>query len=179
MILALIDEAVASGARLEKACEILELSARSVQRWRVGGQDLRRGPKSTPANKLSAQERQRLLEVVNSPRFRDLSPHQIVPLLADEGVFLASESTIYRVLREEKLLAHRHRARPATRHKPREHVASGPNEVWAWDITYLPTLVRGQFFYLYMILDVWSRRIVAATVYEQELTELAADYPTY
>ncbi len=67
--------------------------------------------------------------------FRDLSPRQIVPLLADEGQYLASESTFYRVLREAGQLAHRSPARPARAHKPKEHIAHGPNEVWSWDIT--------------------------------------------
>lgn len=175
MILDLIDEAVRSGARQGPACEILGLSARGVQRWRRSGQDLRCGPKSAPSSKLSTEERQHLLEVVNSPRYRNLSPHQIVPLLADEGLYLASEATIYRVLREEKQLEHRHRTRPATHSKPREHVATGPNEVWAWDITYLSSPVRGQFFYLYLILDVWSRKIVAAQVHGEESADLAGE----
>lgn len=175
MILSLIDEAVAAGARLKPACRILGLSVRSVQRWRGGGRDLRCGPKSEPPNKFSEAERRCLLAALNSPRFRDLSPHQIVPRLADEGVYIASESTMYRVLREEKLLAHRHRARPATHKKPREHVSHGPNEVWAWDITYLKSPVQGMFFYLYMFLDVWSRKIVAARVYDRECNELAAE----
>jgi len=178
MIMELIDEAVAAGARQEPACEILGLSARTIQRWREegGGEDRRQGPDTEPANKLSTDERQELLAVVNSPKFRDLPPAQIVVRLADEQRYLASPSTIYRILREEQQLAHRERSRPASpRQKPREHVATGPCQVWSWDITYLPGPVRGRFFYLYLILDVWSRKIVGAEVHEHECSDLAAE----
>lgn len=176
MTLSLIAEAVESGARLDVACEALGISARTVERWRSGqAEDQRRGPKTAPPNKLSAQERRKVLSVVNSPRFRDLSPNQIVPLLADDGRYLASESTVYRILREEDLLQHRGRSRAPTRRRPTEHVATGPNQVWSWDITYLKSPVRGMFFYLYMIVDVWSRKVVGFEVHDAESPDLASD----
>jgi transposase InsO family protein len=116
-----------------------------------------------------------VLETMNLPEFRNLPPHQIVPLLADQEVYLASESTMYRILREEKQLEHRQRSRPATHSRPHEYVARGPCQVWSWDITYLRSSVRGIFFYLYMIVDVWSRKIVGWEVHECESTELAAE----
>lgn len=174
----LVEEAVKAGARREAAAEILGLTVRTLQRWAdqgPGSDDQRRGPHTEPANKLSATERQRVLEVVNSPKYRDLAPAQIVPRLADEeGIYLASESTLYRVLREEKQLTHRERSRPATSTRPAEQVATGPNQVWSWDITYLPAPVRGTFFYLYLILDVWSRKIVGGVVHEEESSDLAS-----
>jgi len=174
----LIDQAVAAGARRGKAAQLLGLTVRTLQRWeRQGsdGDDMRHGPHTVPGNKLSAHERQALLDLANTPAYRDLSPHQIVPRVLDEqGRYLASESTLYRVLREEKQLAHRERSRPATRTRPNEYVATGPNEVWSWDITWLPGPIRGTFFYAYMILDVWSRKIVGAQVFPQETAELAA-----
>lgn len=91
-----------------------------------------------------------------------------MPQLADGGEFLASESTIYRLLRAEGQLAHRGRARPAAHHRPKELVATAPNQVWSWDITYLPSLIRGKFFYLYMIVDVFSRKIVGRAVHDAE-----------
>ena len=170
MIIKLIDKAVESGARLKKTADIMGLSARTIIRWRQqgGGQDQRNGPLTTPANKLNEQERQEILDVSNSVPFRDLSPKQIVPKLADQGVYLASESTFYRVLKEHKLLAHRQASKPAARHHPKEHVATGPCQVWSWDITYLQTSVKGLFFYLYMVVDVWSRKIIAAQVFAEE-----------
>jgi transposase InsO family protein len=115
-----------------------------------------------------------VLETVNSPEYRDLSPKQIVPRLADAGTYLASESTVYRLLRECGLHAHRERSRPPTHSRPREHEADGANQVWSWDITYLPSAVRGQFFYLYMVEDVWSRKVVGWEVHREESMDLAA-----
>ena len=174
----LVDEAVRAGARQEAAAEILGLKARTLQRWRQqnedGGEDRRRGPLSEPANKLSATEREVVLQTANSPSYRDLSPKQIVPQLADEGTYMASESTFYRFLRAARQMVHRQRAKPATSKKPKEQVATGPNQVWCWDITYLPGPVRGTFFYLYLFLDVWSRKIVGAAVYGEENAECSA-----
>ena len=166
----LIDKAIASGARLKKAADIIGLSARTIIRWRNqdGGQDQRKGPLNPPANKLSQKERQQILDVANSAPFRDLSPKQIVPKLADQGIYLASESTFYRVLKEHKMLTHRQAFKPAVMNRPKEHVATGPCQVWSWDITYLQSCVKGIFFYLYMIVDVWSRKIIAAQVFDKE-----------
>ena len=166
----LIDKAIASGARLKKAADIIGLSARTIIRWRNqdGGQDQRKGPLNPPANKLSQKERQQILDVANSAPFRDLSPKQIVPKLADQGIYLASESTFYRVLKEHKMLTHRQASKPAVTQRPKQHVATGPDQVWSWDITYLQTSVKGLFFYLYMIVDVWSRKIIAAQVFDKE-----------
>lgn len=164
-----------AGARQEKACEILGLDTRTVQRWRAqdGGDDRRQGPRSAPKNKLTDDERARVLDVVNAPDFRDLSPKQIVPALADRGEYIASESTVYRILREEQQVNHRERHKPPV-HKPKEHVATAPNQVWSWDITYLRSTVRGQFFFLYLIVDVFSRKIVGWDVQDRESQDLAA-----
>ncbi len=175
-ILELVDEAVSQGARLKPAAQILGVADRTIQRWRCqdGGDDGRNGPLTAPANKLTPVERQEVLSIANSPRYRELSPKQIVPRLADEGRYVASESTFYRILREMNQLAHRERCRPATHRRPREKVATGPSQVWSWDITYLRSTVTGRFFYLYMILDVWSRKIIAATVFSKECGQNSA-----
>lgn len=177
MTIELIKEAASAGARLGPACKILGLSARTVQRWMAagGGEDGRHGPRTEPPNKLSPPERELVLKTINSPEFRDLPPTQIVPRLADAGQYLASESTMYRILRQEHQLAHRQRSRPAQSRRPREHVAKGPCQVWTWDITYLPGPVRGLFFYLYLMIDIWSRKIMGARVHEEESSELAAE----
>lgn len=178
-MIALIDEACVAGARLSRACEVLELTSRTVQRWRENGgvkSDRRRaaGRLRTPPNKLSETERQHILDVANSPEFGSLPPGQIVPSLADQGVYLASESTFYRLLREAGQLVHRGKARPASRRRPDPFTATAPNQVWSWDITYLTTTVRGLYFYLYLILDVYSRKIVGWEVFEVESAEHAA-----
>lgn len=177
MIFELVEEAVFQGARLEKACETLGLTARTLQRWRrqEGDDDRRQGSKREPPNKLTARERQEVLDVATAPQYCELSPHQIVAKLADESIYLASESTLYRFLREEKLSAHRQRSRPAISRRPEPYTATGPNQVFSWDITYLCSPVRGKFFYLYLILDVWSRKIMGARVYKEESTDRAAE----
>lgn len=177
MILNLIDEATSAGARPERACDMLGLSVRTVQRWtaRGGGEDRRYGPKSEPANKLSEVEVARILAVANSPEFRDVSPKLIVPRLADQGIYLASESSFYRTLHAHKLMNHRERSKPASGHRPSEHVATGPWQVASWDITYLKTHVRGVFFYLYLVVDVWSRKILGWQVHEVESDELSSE----
>ena len=176
MIRALIETAVAAGARRGPACRIVGLSVRTVERWRVGPEadDARHGPHHQPANALTPVERRTILAVVTSAAYRDLSPHQIVPRLADAGRYLGSESTLYRILRAEALLQHRGRAKAPVRRPPRAHLATGPNQLWSWDITYLKTPVRGVFAYLYLMLDVWSRKIVGWAVHEEESAAHAA-----
>jgi putative transposase len=172
----LIGEAVATGCRLEPACELVGLSARTLQRWEqspVTG-DQRRGPITVPSNKLTPEEKAKVVSVVTSPEFRDDSPSKIVPRLADQGIYLASESTIYRILKAEDLSAHRSKSRPATHHRPEPHEATGPNQVWSWDITYLPTMVAGIFFYLYLIMDIYSRKIVGFEVHDREAASLSS-----
>lgn len=171
----LITEAVASGARQHRACALLGLSARTLERWRAGpSEDARQGPRGAPPNKLTSGERVVVLRTVNSAAYRDLSPNQIVPRLADTGQYLVSESTIYRILREEEQLQHRGRAKPPVRRPSRTHVATGPDQVWSWDITYLKTPVRGVFLYLYLIMDIWSRKVMGAVVHGEESAEHAA-----
>jgi transposase InsO family protein len=123
---------------------------------------------------LSAEERAELIAIATSERFRELAPSQIVPILADEGVYVASESSFYRVLRQEKLLAHREGSRPRQHGRPAQYIATGPDRVWSWDITYLRSALRGQFYYLYLVMDVWSRKIVAWEVAVQESSEIAS-----
>lgn len=173
MIRELVKEAVAAGARRWRACEVLGLTARTLERWGDVDDDGRHGPNTSPANKLSDAERKKLIAVATSPEFRDHSPSQIVPRLADRGEYVASESTFYRVLRDEDMQHHRGRSRPPVS-RPHEHVADGPWQVGSWDITYLRSLVRGQFFYLYLVEDVWSRKILGWEVHDLECNELAA-----
>jgi transposase InsO family protein len=129
-----------------------------------------------PTNRLSALERNHLLSVVNSDEFGSLPPSQIVPILADRGEYIASESTFYRIMRAENLLRHRGAERPAQRrHKPRALCATAPNQLFCWDITYLPTLVKGIYFYLYLFMDIFSRKIVGWQIYDAESSELASE----
>ena len=170
MIVGLVNDAVAAGACRERACLQVGLTARSMQRWRGAdvGDDRRAGPRTVAANALSPAERAHVLEVVNSPEYRDLPPKQVVPRLADDGRYIGSESTIYRILRAEGQDAHRGRAKRRTVRTVDAHVATAANQVWSWDITYLLSSLRGRFFYLYLVEDVWSRRIVGFEVHAEE-----------
>lgn len=174
-----IEEAVEAGARSAPACEEAGISLRTYQRWTIGGkigEDQRsKAQRPEPANKLSEQEREEILETCNRDEYADLSPSQIVPKLADKGVYLASESSFYRILKAADQLHHRGRAKEKQkRPPPTTHVAKAPNEVWTWDISYLPSWVRGQYFYLYLIVDIFSRKIVGWEVHDREGGEEAA-----
>jgi transposase InsO family protein len=177
-VIALLTEAIVMGARQDRACAAVCLSQRTLQRWQ---RDALRGDQrpirlQAPKNKLSVLERQRLVAVANSEEFGHLPPGQIVPRLADRGQYLASESTFNRVLKAEHQLRHRGAERPAQpRSKPRALCAAAPDELFSWDITYLPTLIKGIYFYLYLFMDIFSRKIVGWQIYETESSELAAE----
>ncbi|OSP51601.1 IS3 family transposase, partial [Pseudoruegeria sp. SK021] len=162
-----------------KACAELEISDRTLRRWTNGGQvqpDQRPlVQRPGPANKLSPGERAAVLDVCNSTEFASLPPSQIVPKLADQGQYLASESSFYRILRADGQQHHRGRSKPPVRRKPpTSYKASAPREVWTWDITWMPGPVAGTFFYLYLIVDIFSRKIVGWEVYDRETSDLAA-----
>ena len=173
-----VKQANSAGARAHKACELLGIAPRTLQRWQRCGElldDARRTRCHVPANKLSDQEREQIITVANQAEFADLPPGQIVPQLADRGEYIASESTFYRVLRAAGQLKHRQASRAATGHKPKPLEANAPNQIYSWDITYLKTTVRGIFLYLYLFMDIYSRKIVGWQVYEDESSEWAAD----
>ena len=175
----LVEEAVDSKCRRTSACDELGISIRTYQRWLrdEGGNkaDGRKGSRRTaPANKLSDDERRQILAVANSAEFASCPPSQIVPTLVDRGEYLASESTIYRLLKAEQQQHHRGRAKKPGKRVVTSHCATESNRLWAWDITWLPTSVRGLYFYWYMVLDVYSRKIVGHEVHVAESAELAA-----
>jgi putative transposase len=171
----LIDEAVQAGARRASACEHLGVSPRSVQRWQHQPEDAR--PlicRKSPPNKFSEIERQAVLQAVCRAEFASLTPHQIVPKLADEGVYLGSESTFYRILKAEGLSQRRGRSKAPQRRAPTTHCANGANQLWCWDITWMPTTIRGRYFYWYMMKDIYSRMLVCNEVWEAESAEHAS-----
>lgn len=172
-----ITEAINEGARQREACEIVGITSRTLQHWQTTGLvDRRTTVIKKPANKLSEQERNAILTICNNKEFRSQSAKQIVPTLADRGVFIASESSFYRILRNADQLHHRGRsAKPNSTARPEPYTADGPNQIWSWDITYLASNVKGAFFYLYLFMDIYSRKIVGWEVYENESSEQAAD----
>jgi len=175
-VLKLVDEAKSKGATMRRISPIIGYSTRTLKRWKSSEVDKRtQRADFRPENKLSDDEKEELIQVANNEEYKNLSPHQIVPKLADTGVYLASESTFYRVLRENKQLKHRHKAKQATRAKPTPLVATKPNEVYSWDITYLPSTVKGIFFYLYLFMDIYSRKIVGWQIYSTQSAALASE----
>ena len=165
-----------------RACCEIGISLRTLKRWRKAclgdddGHDRRKGSPRLVSHRLSEEERQRILLTCNQPEYASLPPGQIVPALADQGLYIGSESSFYRVLHAHGQVHRRGRARPPqeTRAVPRLR-AAGANQVWSWDITYLPTTVRGIWLYLYLVIDVWSRKVVAWDVAEREDPAIAAD----
>jgi putative transposase len=174
-----LNEAVVAGARKAVACEELGLTLRTIQRWTEKA-TMRADARTTtarpvPPNALSQPERAAILAVCNSPAHAHLPPSQIVPRLADQGRYLGSESTFYRVLRAADQQHRRGRSQAPRRHAaPTSHVAKAAKQVWSWDITYLPSPVRGQYYYLYLIEDVYSRKAVGWEVHERECGDMAA-----
>lgn len=180
----LVREAVDAGASHRKACEVLDIDERTVRRWKRhlrAGNELqdRRGESAdarVPANRLTEEEKARIIGVCNQEEYCSSPPSQIVPRLADQGIYIASESSFYRVLHEASQLHRRGRARaPRKVIKPKGYKAEAPNQVWSWDITYLASAVRGSFYYLYMVEDIYSRKIVGWEVHEQESAKHASD----
>ncbi|WP_248445785.1 IS3-like element ISPsy31 family transposase [Pseudomonas syringae] len=174
-----LNTAVAEGARKARACQEIALSLRTLQRWTqtdVFKADARTTvTRPTPSNALSDVERQAIITLCNSPEYAHLPPSQIVPRLADQGCYLASEATFYRVLRAAGQQQRRGRSqRPRRYAAPTTHAAKAPNQVWSWDITYLPSPIRGKYYYLYLIEDIYSRKAVGWEVYEMESGEKAA-----
>ena len=175
-----LQEAHRAGARLKPACAIVGISVRTLQRWQAADGAIRGdgrpdAVRPIPAHALTEVERAQLLAVANEPRFADMPPARIVPMLADEGVYLASESTFSRVLKAHGQMTHRGRAKaPKAVRPPTTHIATGPRQVWCWDMTYLPAQVTGQWFFLYLILDLYSRKIVGWEVHADDHSDHAA-----
>lgn len=176
-LLGLIEEAIEAGASQVAACAIIGLPVRTVQRWRKTPEagDRRPARVQSPPNRLSEIERQRIVTTANSPEYGHQSPCQMVPKLADKGIYIGSESTIYRVLRSVGQIKHRNRSNAPVWKKPEPLQATAPNQLYSWDITYLPTTVKGRHYYLYLFLDIFSRKAVGWAVYENELSDLASD----
>jgi putative transposase len=175
-----IETAHQAGARLRLACEVAGIDVRTLQRWNaedglVSGDRRPDAVRPTPAHALSTAECEQILRVANEPRFADMPPARIVPTLADEGVYMASESSFQRVLRAHGQTRHRGRAKaPRQSRPPTTHVATAPRQLWCWDMTFLPAAVIGRWFFLYLILDVYSRKIVGFEVHDSDDADHAA-----
>lgn len=175
-IMGYIEKGINNGARKEQLCKMIGIPIRTIQRWTkdmTGDKRPKTQHKSPIA--LTESEKDKIIETCTSAEYKDMNPNEIVPILAENGIYIASESSFYRVLRERGLLHHRSECKPSKPRKaPDELIATGPNQVWSWDITYLKTMVLGIYFYLYLFMDVWSRKIVGWTIEECENGLIAA-----
>ena len=175
-----ITQARADGSRLAPACALAGLDPRTLQRWKIREDVPRRDRRAeadrpVPSHALSEAERARIIEVANEPRFAEAPPARIVPALADEGIYIASESSFNRVLRAHGQMHRRGRAQPPRISRPpTTHAATRPGEVWCWDVMFLPAQIQGRCFYLYLILDLYSRKIVGFEVHDTDSAEHAA-----
>jgi len=130
-----------NGSRHAIACDDMEIDVKTFKRWVIDTTDKRKGPVKTPGNKLHLDEVEKIVKVCTSQRYMDLPPSQIVPLLADDGVYLASESTFYKILKARKLLEHRGKSKRKSLELPLALIATRPNMIYSWDITYLKSCI--------------------------------------
>jgi len=170
---------MAQGCCQPVACDEVQISLRTYRRWtrerHINADQRSIVKRPVPKNKLSEREQQAILDTCNETRFSSLPPSQIVPILLDEGIYLGSESSYYRVLMQHG--QHNHRGRslaPKKIAKPTSYTACSSNEVWSWDITYLASMVKGKFYYLYLFEDIFSRKIVGYEVHNEECGAQAA-----
>ena len=177
----LIDEAIKSGASCKKACERLGITERTFYRWKKRKADTDsyedgrpHADHSNPANKIPAEIRREIINICNRPEYASMAPCEIVPALADEGIYIASESTFYRVLREEKMLNHRGRSEAPKHNRPSTYSATAPNQVYMWDITYLNGPHKGMFYYLYLFSDLYDRSIVGGKSMRKKVPTMPA-----
>ena len=155
------------------ACQALGVSRATFyrrQRPAPGHQQ----PRPTPARALSESEREGVLDVLASPRFVDRAPAEVVATLLDEGRYLCSERTMYRVLAASEPVRERRNQREHPVYTKPELVATGPNQTWSWDITKLLGPKKWTYFYLYVLLDIFSRYVVGWMVAHRENAALAA-----
>ena len=166
--------AVQTGCRHFIACEDIGISIKTCRRWEQDINDKRKGPITAPANKLTEEEKKEIILIATSKDYMDLSPSQIVPLLADKGLYIASESSFYKVLNEKNLMEHRGKSKKKSHNRPSPLVATRPNQIYSWDITYLRSCITGKFYYLYMFMDIYSRKIVGYEVHDVESMEYSS-----
>ena len=161
------------GARVSmvSACELLAVPRSSLYHARQNTPLLKQQPQ--PARALSVQERQRVREMLNSERFQDCSPRQIYATLLDEGRYLCSWRTMYRILAAHNEVKERRRGHQRSSYAKPELLATAPNQLWSWDITKLKGPVTWTYFYLYVILDVFSRYVVGWMIAQRESAQLA------
>ena len=169
-VLDYIDAVRSEKVGLATVCRYLELLPRTIQNWRkIGLTDRRKGSQKVVAGKFNLDDELRLYQAATTARFADATPCQIIAKLLEEGSYYGSPSTLYRVLRSRNALKHRQESKkPVSSNGLNRILVTGPDQAWSWDITFLKTDVRGLFLYAYVIIDVYSRKIVGWTIEDHE-----------
>ncbi len=168
----------ASLTGVTRACEAVQLSVATYYRFgkrRSSPDPCAAGPKSSGRPGLTCEEQDQIYDELFSERFRDEAVRQVYAKLLDDGRYLCSWRTMYRLLKKRVATTERRRIRRHPRYSKPELVATGPNKVWTWDITYLKTQIRGRFYYLYVVMDIYSRYVVGWLLAERECQELAKE----
>ena len=161
---------------VRRSCELLGVTRSGHYRAKQPALHGPPRPRSKPANALSDAERAAVLAVLRAPENCELAVAQVWARLLDAGVYLCSRATMYRVLRSVGETGERRRQRTHPAKKRPELIARKPNQVWSWDITKVPSGTRGEYFDLYVIIDIYSRMVVGWQVQATETGELAADF---
>ncbi len=157
------------------ACAALGLPRSNWYRWRQPQSEAIKKSYPTPARALSIAERENVCAVLNGERFRDSSPRQVYATLLDEEVYHCSISTMYRILKEKGETQERRSQRQHPVNVKPELLATAPNQLWSWDITKLKGAAKLVYYYLYVVLDVFSRYVVGWMIAECESAELAEE----
>ena len=166
-------EALAEQVPLAQACAALDFPRSSLYRSRQPRLAREKPPQPASPRALSLIEKETVRDMLNSERFRDSAPPQVYATLLDERTYLCSISTMYRILREHDQVHERRDQRQHPNYTRPELLATEPNQLWSWDITKLRGPVTWTYFYLYVILDVFSRYVVGWLIAERESAELA------
>jgi len=181
-ILAVIDEAKDAAISVKRTCTLLMINRRRVTRWRCKKgnghslDNLKPGPRE-PVNRLLPTERAAVLEMAKKEEYADLS-HRILAVTAwDLNIFFVSFSSVYRILRSENLATMRGNQKQYNSRStpPVRKELTGPNQRWCWDISYLPTMEKGVFLYLYLLLDEYSRKAISWLISRHQTAEEARD----
>ena len=159
---------------VKEACNALCLPRATYYRWCLPKQKKDPKPKRKPPSALSEQERQRVLQILNSSEYVDMAPYEVFPSLLDQGTYLCSIRTMYRILDEESLVKERRNQLSRPKYRRPELLAVKPNQLWTWDITKLKGPSPWTYFQLYVIIDVYSRYIPGWLIAFNESSELAS-----
>ena len=165
-------ESVTQSVPVSLVCSALDFSRSSLYRLRKAPTRAVKQPRRS-SRALTVEEKEAVRQVLNSERFCDLAPRQVYGTLLDEGEYLCSISSMYRIMSENAEVKERRRQRSLPQYTRPELLATGPNQVWSWDITWLKGPNKWQYFYLYVILDVYSRYVVGWMLAAEESGELA------